>query len=229
MDTPRRTRSHNTRVSGQVEAREAHRVGQRESQDQGAAAGEQPHLIAVPHRADGRQHRAPFVVGTAPQQVQRAGAEIETVQDHVDGKHDGHQPNQRASIRPPLGRWVPAPSAPAAAPPPGHAQSLGRRGRGTAGPATRYSPAEAEGGEDGVSGVHQRAACRRGAQQAVDEPGLAAELGGHPAGGVGDVREGEGQHQHPEQPAATLSSCPWHSEQGRQAHERDEERAQARP
>ena len=30
-----------------------------------------------------------------------------------------------------------------------------------------------------------------GAHQAVDEPRLAAEFGGHPTGGVGNVREAE--------------------------------------
>src|ERR1035438_3100692 len=38
----------------------------------------------------------------------------------------------------------------------------------------------------------------RGTQQSIDQPGLAADFGGDPSGGVGDVGQGQHQHQQPQ-------------------------------
>src|ERR1700728_2481153 len=53
---------------------------------------------------------------------------------------------------------------------------------------------EAEESEEGVAGGYLGGSAARRAQEAVDQPGLAPRLGGDPAGGVGDVGEGEGEH-----------------------------------
>ena len=63
--------------------------------------------------------------------------------------------------------------------------------------------------------------------QAVDEPRLAPELGGHPAGGGGDVREREGEHQHPEHRPRSSRAGPRQSSERGDAHQRDEQRAEA--
>src|SRR6185295_15848411 len=61
---------------------------------------------------------------------------------------------------------------------------------------------EAEAGEHRLPSVHRRRGAVDRTQEAVDQPGLPPQLGRHPAGGVGDVGEGEGEHQEPEDGAA---------------------------
>ena len=58
---------------------------------------------------------------------------------------------------------------------------------------------EAEEGEEGVAGGDAGGVAIGGAEDAVDEPGLAAEFGGHPAERGGDVGHGEGQEQGPKE------------------------------
>ena len=62
--------------------------------------------------------------------------------------------------------------------------------------------------------------------QSVDQPGLAAEFGRHPAGRVGDVRERQREHQDPEHPARVEESSAPEQERG-ERHDRDEDRPQA--
>src|SRR6185295_9518658 len=78
----------------------------------------------------------------------------------------------------------------------------------------RVKAHEAEQREHRVAGgdVGRRAVA--GEQKSVDEPGLAAELRGHPARRVGDVREGEQEHQHPEQRAGVEQLAPPEQEDG---------------
>src|SRR5262245_47596340 len=48
----------------------------------------------------------------------------------------------------------------------------------------------------------------RGPKQSVDEPGLSAELGGHPSGGVGDVGEWKREQEDPQHRPAVLETTP---------------------
>ena len=50
---------------------------------------------------------------------------------------------------------------------------------------------EADQGEEHVAGGDIRRKSRGGAHDAVDQPGLAAEFGGHPARGGGDIGKGQ--------------------------------------
>ena len=77
---------------GQVEAGEARGEHLGKGQEQGAAAGQQPDLVAVPEGADGAQHLPALLVRAGHQQVQDARAEVEAVHDHVDGDHHADQP-----------------------------------------------------------------------------------------------------------------------------------------
>src|SRR5208337_3579661 len=60
---------------------------------------------------------------------------------------------------------------------------------------------ETEQSEPGIARSNARRNAVNRAHDAVNEPGLAAEFGGHPPGGVGDVREGSAEHQEPKHPA----------------------------
>jgi hypothetical protein len=64
---------------GQVEAAKGGGVNPRERHKQHAAGGDQPDLVAVPDRPDGREHRPTLRVRPRDQAVQNANAEIETV------------------------------------------------------------------------------------------------------------------------------------------------------
>ena len=81
---------------------------------------------------------------------------------------------------------------------------------------------EPQQGEDRLAAVHQVAGAVAGAHEPVDEPRLASQLRGHPARRGGDVGEGKGQHQNPQQPAR-LVEPPAPDEIRRQHHERDED------
>src|SRR5262252_967401 len=86
---------------------------------------------------------------------------------------------------------------------------------------------EADQGEDHGPGVDSGARAMRGAEEAEDEPWLTAELGGHPPHGVGDVGQGEGEHEDPQHGAAPLEP-PDPPEQDGDERDRDEDGAQAR-
>src|SRR5262249_40939610 len=60
-------------------------------------------------------------------------------------------------------------------------------------------PREADEREERGPRRHLGARGVRRAEQLVDDPRLPAELGGHPAGGVRDVGEGEREHERPEE------------------------------
>src|SRR6267142_6148086 len=60
---------------------------------------------------------------------------------------------------------------------------------------------EAEQGKQSVAGMDVFRIARAGAHESIDQPGLAANFGGHPAGGVGDIRQRQAEHDDPEYPA----------------------------
>src|SRR4030095_9901352 len=64
--------------------------------------------------------------------------------------------------------------------------------------------AETDQGEEHGPGVHGGARALRSAEEAEDEPGLTAELGGHPPHGVGDVGKREREHEDPQHGEAPL-------------------------
>ena len=66
----------------------------------------------------------------------------------------------------------------------------------------------------------------RRAHESVDQPGLAPDLGGDPAGRVRDVGQGDGEHERPEQRAALKETAAQEPEQ-RDPHQRQEDRPQA--
>ena len=73
-----------------VEAREDGRVHFRKGREQRAAAGHQPDLVPVPHRADRVQHQPPVLV-LFRKQMQNADAQIEPVEDRITGQQDADQ------------------------------------------------------------------------------------------------------------------------------------------
>ena len=70
---------------GQVEARERGGVRRGERREQRAAGGEQPHLVAVPYRADAAAHERPFALVFRQRAVQDAHAQVEPVEHEVPG------------------------------------------------------------------------------------------------------------------------------------------------
>src|SRR5439155_12562337 len=58
-------------------------------------------------------------------------------------------------------------------------------------------------------------------QEPVDGPGLPAQLRGEPARGIGDVREGHGEHQRPER-WPRLEEAPSPEQERADEHQRDE-------
>ena len=79
--------------------------------------------------------------------------------------------------------------------------------------------------EDDVAVGHHFAVAVARVENAVNDPRLAAELGGHPAERVGDVGKRKRQHQHPEQGAVGVElAAP--ALEGRAGHDEDEDRAQ---
>ena len=67
----------------QVERRHDHRIGEREGDQQPAAAEHEPGLVAVPERRD-RVHHLVAVVLVLGERKQDADAEIEAVEDDVE-------------------------------------------------------------------------------------------------------------------------------------------------
>ena len=68
---------------GEVESVEARCVEEWEGEVERAARRQQPDFIAVPHRTDGADHHAAFLVRARDEQMHRAGAEVEAIQDHT--------------------------------------------------------------------------------------------------------------------------------------------------
>src|SRR5262245_16584232 len=62
----------------------------------------------------------------------------------------------------------------------------------------QIEPAEPDEGEEHGSRVHGGTTALVGPKQAVHEPGLTAELGGHPPDRVRNVGQGERQHEDPQ-------------------------------
>src|SRR4029453_4159918 len=62
----------------------------------------------------------------------------------------------------------------------------------------QVEPAEAHEGEEHGARVDRGAGPLGGPEQAIDEPRLTTQLGGHPADGVRDVREWERDHENPQ-------------------------------
>ena len=79
---------------GPVKAREGSAVQKRPGREDGAAAREQPHLVAVPVRGDGVDHAAAVGVVLAEEGQQRTHA-------HVLAVHDGKAHEQHTDEEPP--------------------------------------------------------------------------------------------------------------------------------
>ena len=71
----------------EVEAAERAGVRLRERHEQHAAAGEQPDLVAVPDRPDRRRRLLALLLVARQEEVQRADAEVEAVEDDVHRDH----------------------------------------------------------------------------------------------------------------------------------------------
>ena len=87
--------ANSTQHQREVEAGEHRRVHRRERREQRAAAGEQPHLVAVPHRPDGVAHDRLVLLGLAEERVEHADAQVEAVEHRVAGEQhaDEHEPD----------------------------------------------------------------------------------------------------------------------------------------
>src|SRR5690606_13179187 len=77
----------------EVERREDRRVGLRERREERAAEGDEPHLVAVPQRADAVEREAPLGVA-AHEDVDDPDPEIEAVEDRVaeQQEREEHEP-----------------------------------------------------------------------------------------------------------------------------------------
>jgi hypothetical protein len=86
---------HEQQNERQVKAGEDRRVNIGERRKQRAAPSDQPDFIAVPHRADGVEHDAPFLIRLG-EQMQRADAQVEAVQHSVAGEQhaDENEPGR---------------------------------------------------------------------------------------------------------------------------------------
>src|SRR6476646_175619 len=85
---------------------------------------------------------------------------------------------------------------------------------------------EAEQGKQPVAGMNVFRIALAGAHESVDQPGLAANFRGHPAGGVGDIRQRQAEHDDPEQPARFIQLSSPQQERSR-SHYGDEDRPQS--
>ncbi len=77
---------------GDIEHREGGGIDQRPGCEQGAGTGDEPHLIALPHRPHAVDHQPPVVVILRDHWQQHGDAEIEAI--HHD-KADHHEEQQR--------------------------------------------------------------------------------------------------------------------------------------
>jgi hypothetical protein len=85
---------------GQIEAGEADRVENRERGKDRAAAGDQPHLIALPDRADHVEGQTALGVGAGHGGQQRAHAQVKAVGDGEADQQDAQQqpPDQAQGV-----------------------------------------------------------------------------------------------------------------------------------
>ena len=75
----------------EVEAREHRRVPGRERRERRAAGDDEPHLVAVPDRADRREHRAALRVVPRHERQQHPDAEVEPLEHEVAGSRGRDQ------------------------------------------------------------------------------------------------------------------------------------------
>lgn len=73
----------------QEEPAEARGVEDGKGEHEDAADGDQPHLVAVPERADGPEDRRTLGLVAADDEMADPDAEVEAVEDHVDDDHGG--------------------------------------------------------------------------------------------------------------------------------------------
>jgi hypothetical protein len=89
----------------QIKSAEAGSVQNWKCEKEDAATGKQPHFVGVPHGADGAEDAAALGVVARNTEMNDAGAEIESVEENVNGEHDGDEAEpERRHINPPL-RW----------------------------------------------------------------------------------------------------------------------------
>src|SRR6266852_5264149 len=91
----------------------------------------------------------------------------------------------------------------------------------------QVEPAEAHEGEEDGPGMNGGARPLGGPEETVDQPGLAAQLGGHPADGVRDVRERKGEHDDPQHGSIGLEPASPGEQDGEES-DRGEDGAEAR-
>ena len=77
--------AHEHEDDGQVETGERGGVCRRERGEQRAARGQEPNLVAVPHRTDAAAQERLFLVGLGDEGTQDAGAQVESVKNEVSG------------------------------------------------------------------------------------------------------------------------------------------------
>src|SRR5262249_47911690 len=66
-------------------------VERREGEKQRPSSGQEPDLVAVPHRADRAENLSLFVFGPGYQELHDAGAEVEAIEDDVADYHGCRQ------------------------------------------------------------------------------------------------------------------------------------------
>src|SRR5215831_11049760 len=76
----------------EIEAGNAGREHARECHEESSPGEEEPDLVAVPERADRRKDLTPFRLAPRDEEMEGAGAEIETVEDHVGGQSENSDP-----------------------------------------------------------------------------------------------------------------------------------------
>ncbi len=77
---------------GDVERREGGGIDQRPGGEQGASPGDEPHLVALPHRPHAVEQHPPLLVVLGHHRQQHGHAEIEAVHHHEADEHEEHQP-----------------------------------------------------------------------------------------------------------------------------------------
>ena len=153
--------------------------------------------------------RSPSVRAT--RKMHDAGAEVEAVEYHVHGDHHGHQQNQMVSIMPQA------------------ASGTGARFRGRQKKKEMASTAYMPMKPISVNSALPAETCgdtpAGRAHQAIDQPGLAADLGRDPTRRVGDIGKRRGQHQQPQHLRARKQTAAPQVERGKR-HHGDEDGAQ---
>ena len=75
----------------QIEAAEDRRIGHRKGGEERPAPGQQPDLVAVPHRPDGPEEGPLLVLGLRQEREEDADAEVEAVEHRVPGEEDADE------------------------------------------------------------------------------------------------------------------------------------------